>query len=101
MKSRLDCITDWDHRLRDARWQAKALARACQISEWELRHYVRCRFGEPLHEWIRARRMEEASARLKGKAQVKNVWIDLGYKQASHFSRDFKRFYGVNPSAYL
>ena len=101
MKSRLDKISDWDERLAGTRWQAKALAQACGIGEWELRHYVHCKFGWGLHEWIRSKRMQEAVLLLEKKVQIKNIWPELGYRQASHFSRDFKLFYGVSPRTYV
>jgi AraC-like DNA-binding protein len=42
--------------------------------------------------------MCEAYSRLMAGHRVKEVAIDLGYKQVSHFSRDFKSAYGVPPS---
>lgn len=101
MKSRLDNVTNWDERLASARWQAKALARSCGISEWELRHYVHCKFGCGLHTWIRRKRMQEAIDLLKRKVQIKNIGPELGYMRLSHFSRDFKQFYGASPRAYI
>jgi AraC-like DNA-binding protein len=101
MNSRLDKISDWDERLATARWQAKALAQACGIGEWELRRYIHCKFGCGLHEWIRNKRMQEAVLLLERKLQIKNISPELGYRQVSHFSRGFKQFYGASPRAYL
>jgi AraC-like DNA-binding protein len=43
-------------------------------------------------------RLNEAAHRVRAGHSVKNVAFDLGYKQLSHFSRDFKRAYGAPPS---
>ena len=32
---------------------------------------------------------------------VKLAAYELGFKQVSHFSRVFKEFYGINPTAFL
>ncbi len=98
MKSRLDRITNWDERLADARWQGQALARGCGIGAWELRHYIHLTFGLRLHEWITRRRMARALVLFGTGVAVKEISWALGYKQASHFSREFKRFYGVPPT---
>jgi AraC-like DNA-binding protein len=98
MKSRLDRITDWDQRLQDVKWQAKALAWKCGIGEWELRHYIHLKFGLPLHTWITSKRMAPACALLAQGKKVKEVAWAVGYKQPSHFSREFKLFYRISPT---
>ena len=98
MKSRLDMIMNWDERLHDARWQAKTLARNCGIGEWELRRFIHLRFGDQLHNWITKRRMTRAPELLRQEISLKEISWTLGYKQPSHFSREFKRFFGVSPS---
>ena len=100
MRSRLDRVTDWEQRLQNARWQAQRLARACGVGEWTLRHYVRERFGLRLHAWITKERMSEASDLLAQGLTVKEVAWAVGYKQPSHFSREFKVFHGVGPSEF-
>lgn len=104
MNSRLDEIFDWDERLQKARWRAKDLARSCEISERELREYVRHKFHVGLHFWIRCRRIERAKAlfreRIGERISIKSVASDLGYLQVSHFSYDFKSFCGTSPEAF-
>jgi len=51
----------------------------------------------------------DVSARVESRAvgmlgsgmTVKTVADKVGYKQASHFSREFKRFFGVPPAEYV
>ena len=38
---------------------------------------------------------------LKAYRPVKVVAFDLGFKQVSHFSREFKRYHGLSPKAFL
>ena len=98
MRSSLDRIRNWDDRLQKSRWQAKALARNCGVGVWDLRHYIRLKFRVKLHTWITARRMARAAAMLSQGMAVKIVSSELGYKQPSHFSREFKRFQRATPS---
>jgi len=38
---------------------------------------------------------------LKSEDTVKSVAYEVGYKQVSHFSRDFKQHFGITPSKVL
>lgn len=50
-----------------------------------------------LHQWIVRKRMARAAALLAQGMDPKGVSWALGYKQHSHFWREFKRFHGVTP----
>ena len=52
-------------------------------------------------DWLDNCQMKQAAALLKGPGPVKVVALDLGFKQASHFSKKFKRAYGVTPVAFM
>jgi transcriptional regulator GlxA family with amidase domain len=59
------------------------------------------RFGLGPHDWmVRARMIHAAGLLIKGMA-VKIVGTQVGYKQVSHFSREFKLFFGVSPRRYV
>jgi AraC-like DNA-binding protein len=45
--------------------------------------------------------MAEAYRQLSAGDTVKSAAYELGFKQASHFSREFKAFHGVPPSCLL
>ena len=49
--------------------------------------------------WLTSVRLREAGDRIRAGGRVKEVALDLGYKQLSHFSREFKRAYGLPPSS--
>ena len=46
-------------------------------------------------------RLKDAAAMLKKANSVRSVQENLGFKYASHFSRDFKRYHGKTPSEVL
>ena len=49
-------------------------------------------------QWLKDLRLNQAYQNLlKGKS-VKEVAFDHGYKQMSHFSREFKSHFGISPS---
>lgn len=52
-------------------------------------------------EWLVERRLARATALLHEGTPVKVVAFSLGYKQLSHFSRDYRRRYGHPPSQAL
>jgi AraC-like DNA-binding protein len=97
MKSRLDRINDWEDRLVQARYRVAALAKLCGVSERQLRRYVESKFGQTPHVWTIVVRLEKAPQVLSQGELVKRVAIDVGFRQPAHFSREFKRHYGVSP----
>ena len=70
----------------------------CNVCERQLRRFLHDRFGKPIHPWFLEHRMRRANHMLMEGTRAKDVGDNLGYKQASHFSTDFKRFFGFRPS---
>ena len=64
-----------------------------------LQRYFRKSFGLTVTGWLRELRLRMAYEHLQSAHSVKEAAYELGYKQPSHFSRDFKNQYGVPPSA--
>ncbi|MBR1784357.1 MAG: helix-turn-helix transcriptional regulator [Bacteroidales bacterium] len=57
-------------------------------------------YGEPPARWMREQRLLRAYAMLSGSSlPVSEVAYSLGFENASHFSRLFKRRFGVPPSS--
>ena len=56
-------------------------------------------YGEPPMRWIIGRRLDEAKHRIEQGAKSKDVYLAVGFKNLSHFSKVFKQKYGVAPSA--
>ena len=95
--SRLDRITDWDIRARKATYQVKALAHQCEVSLRQLERYFVHRFRSRPHVWLNRLRMREARKLLLKGEMIKQIAPELGFKQVAHFSREFKRSFGVSP----
>lgn len=97
MVSRLAQVSNWEDRARAAGFNVSILSIHCGISRRQLRNFVRDAFGVAPHKWMLRMRMELAAALLRQGFYVKEVSSQLGFKQVAHFSREFKRCYGVPP----
>ncbi len=100
MTSRLDRVEEWLNLARPARYSARQLATLCHVSLRQLERYFKGSFGHPPQEWLNEVRFQEAEKLLTSGVSVKQVARRLGFKQASHFSRAFKRRTGLPPSAH-
>lgn len=91
----------WEVLAQRAGYKPRELAALCQISLRTLERHFRRSYGKTVLGWLREYRLSEAyRALLEGKA-VKEVAFDFGYKQMSHFSREFKNHFGISPSLLL
>lgn len=101
MSSRLQFVQDWESLAQESGFRPCELADLCQISLRTLERHFQKHYGCTVSKWLRDLRLKQAyGALLEGKA-VKEVAYDTGYKQMSHFSRDFKSYYGISPSLLL
>src|SRR5713226_8970016 len=73
------------------------LAKAVNLSPWRLYHIFKSETNvAPLH-YLKAIRMEQAKRLLETTfLSVKQVMIEVGVRDESHFVRDFKSAYGVS-----
>ena len=88
----------WETLAKTANYKANELAVLCGVSLRTLQRHFSKNYQVKISEWLRAMRLRQAYSQLTSGLSVKEVAFDLGYKQLSHFSRDFKGYYGVNPS---
>ncbi len=89
---------EWLSLARTAGFKVARLARIAGVSTRTLQRHFRAEYRVTVSEWLTQARLKEASQRIKAGDRVKAVAMDLGYKQLSHFSREFKRVYGLPPS---
>src|SRR5208282_2235988 len=76
----------------------KSLADKCRVTPRHLERYFHKTTGLTVQQLMnRERQMRALLFLLDGKS-VKDASRLLGYTGASHFSRDFKRYYGLPPS---
>jgi len=78
-----------------------SLSRAARLNEFKLKRGFRERFGTSVFGYLRERRMERARELLhKGQLSVLHIANEVGYSNPSHFTRAFRKCYGLNPKAY-
>jgi len=85
----------------NAHYRAAEAAKLLNCSERQLRRCCVRVFGCSAQEWLDEQRLKVAANLLKEQRCVKTVALDLGFKQASHFSRRFKLYYGLSPSKFM
>jgi AraC-like DNA-binding protein len=77
-----------------------ALASQVNLSPSRFRHLFRSQIGLAPAEYLQRLRLRRARLLIERTfLTVKEVMALVGYNDPSHFSRDFKRFHGVPPSA--
>lgn len=82
-------------------YRAPLLSKKLKISPRQLRRYTHTDFGCSPQDWLNEQRLVRAGKMLKRLRSVKVVAFRLGFKQVSHFSREFKLQYGIAPTAFL
>ena len=97
MKGELQQIRDWVQLARRARWSVAELARLCGISTRTLERYFQETHNQSPAVWLAELRWQESMELLGGGTSVKTTAAELGYRQASTFSREFKKRFGQSP----
>ena len=57
--------------------------------------------GLPPHRYLLRTRLERAAQRLRTGDSVTNTCYAVGFSNLSHFTRSFRRRFGVAPSCFL
>jgi len=84
-----------------AQYNGRELARLCNLSFRQLRRVIRRELGCSPKTWLHQRRLLAARRSLLTGDSVKKVALDLGFKQTSHFCRQFKSFNHMTPSQFV
>lgn len=100
-RTRFDHVKDWEGLAHKAGYSPTALANLCHVSLRQLQRHFRLAFNVGVRDWLIRLRLTKAHALLMSAQSVKEVAFELGYKQLSHFSRDFKSHHGITPSVLL
>ncbi len=100
MNHKLNKIQDWAERALAANWLAATLAKNCGVSPRRLQRYFQRHFARPPQDWLNEQRLKAAPPKLLARP-VKVVASELGYKQSSHFCREFKAYHKLTPSEFV
>jgi transcriptional regulator GlxA family with amidase domain len=77
------------------------LARFLNLSESRLRHLFKDETGVSPMQYLKAQRIQRARRLLETTfLNVKEIMLKVGVKDKSHFTRDFKKAFGLSPSQY-
>ncbi|AMM17698.1 MAG: AraC family transcriptional regulator [Pseudomonadota bacterium] len=74
------------------------IATAAGLSSFHLLRQFKLAVGLPPHAYLMQRRVDQARRLLLKGHPLREVAIRVGYADQAHFSREFRRFYGVSPS---
>ena len=79
----------------------REIASAAGRHEVHLAREFRRHYGTSVVTYLRRLRVQQAAQALAGrKTELSEIAFDCGFSSYSHFSREFKLFYGVTPSTY-
>ena len=85
----------------DPALSVELLSELCGLSEVYFRRIFLHKIGLSPKEYIIKGRMQRAAELLRaGELEVSEIATLCGYAEPCHFSREFKRYYGVSPSKY-
>jgi AraC family transcriptional regulator, arabinose operon regulatory protein len=74
------------------------LAASVQLSPSRFAHLFRAEIGVPPARYLHTMRMERARLLLERTSlSVREVMLCVGFRDPSHFARDFRHFHGVAP----
>ncbi len=81
-------------------WTLEALADAVGLNVRKLKQGFRQVYGKGAYALLQDVRMELAAERLQRGERVVDAALEVGYSNASHFAKVFRRHHGVAPSDY-
>lgn len=80
----------------------KELCKMVGVNRTTLNQCFRKVYGVSIFDYLRTFRLEESLRLLKtGNQSVTQVALEVGYSQQGTFTREFKKYFGRNPSDYL
>jgi AraC family transcriptional regulator len=100
-KSPLSRKAAWLKLAREAKYNAAQMAKLCQITTRQLERQAQLTLGCTPQQWLDEQRMVHAQALLREIDTIKNVAFQVGFKQPSHFCRQFKQHCGMTPTEFI
>jgi AraC-like DNA-binding protein len=93
-------LLDWTVLARSSGYSLERLTQATGFSLRTLQRHVSDRFGINLHAFISDLRMLDGAERLRKGMSVKEVAVELGFKNTSHFVRIYRAKFGTTPGVH-
>ena len=84
-----------------ARYDARELARLFEMSPRQLQRKFNRYLKRSPQDWLNEQRVMAARRLLLSGETVKEVAFELGFKQVSHFCRQFKMYHNMTPSEFV
>jgi AraC-like DNA-binding protein len=100
-RSDIHNLNRWHRLARRSGFRANALAVNMKVSLRQLERYCHEAFGCSVRTWLMQRRLSPAKRQLMRLRRVKDTAYAIGFKQPSHFAREFKKHYGLTPANFL
>ena len=97
MNPRLNQIQNWPELARQAKWSVTELARLCGVSIRTLERHFQETYQQTPEHWLAEQCWRQALELLREGVSVKSAASELGWRQASTFSREFKKRFGQSP----
>jgi AraC family transcriptional regulator, glycine betaine-responsive activator len=91
----------WLRLAQEARFNAATMAALCGITGRQLERHAQQVLGCTPQQWLDEQRMIAAQSLLRELDTIKEVSFQLGFAQASHFSRHFKQHFEMTPSEFI
>jgi AraC-like DNA-binding protein len=95
--SHLRRIQDWPQHAHEARYSVRGLAKTSGVSVRVLQRFFLATMDDTPRRWLKRLRMQRALELLRDGSNVGETANCLGYHDHSHFSREFKKYYGFAP----
>lgn len=77
------------------------VAQLVRLSRSRFAHLFKSEAGMPFTQYLKKARMDKARQFLEASFDpVKAISVEVGYNNATHFEREFKRAYASTPSQY-
>lgn len=92
---------EWELRAVKARYNLPRLAKACGVTPRQLQRIFLDKFCQSPKDWLDEQRIKAAQQMLLRGEPIKSVAIELGYKQTSHFCRQFRQYKKIKPSQFV